>query len=140
LDFSKLILMSNIAGDAKPREVAEVGLSLRQPDVRSDTPSLEIMGEKHFGTHAQAFEAASVKRLPHCDDQRDHATGDEVIAAIRHRDQNGESLYHPDLERKGGQRTLLKWSARYFGSFTEALAAAGVSHPGVKPADRPSGQ
>jgi hypothetical protein len=131
-----LIYDSKQACIAALQERAEMGLSLRQADVRSDNPSLEIMGEKHFGSHAQALKAASVRRLPHGYDQRDYATGDEVIEAIRRRHQNGESLYDSDLERKNGQRTLLKWSARFFGSFTGALAAAGVPHPGVKPADR----
>jgi len=131
-----LIYDSKQACIAALQERAEVGLSLRQADVRSDNPSLEIMGEKHFGNHAQALKAANVQRLPHSYDQREYATGDEVIEAIRRRHQNGESLYYSDLERKNGQRTLLKWSARFFGSFTGALAAAGVPHPGVKPADR----
>lgn len=91
---------------------------------------------RHFGSHAQALKAASVQRLPHSYDQRDYATGDEVIETIRRRHRNGESLYYSDLERRNGQRTLLKWSARFFGSFAGALAAAGVPHPGVKPADR----
>jgi hypothetical protein len=118
------------------QERARVGLSLRQWDVRSDNPSLEIMGGKHFGSHSQALKAANVQRRPHSYDQRVYADGDEVVAEIRRRYQNGDSLYYCDLQRKGGDRSLLKWGARFFGKFAEAIAAAGVPHPGVKPADR----
>lgn len=118
------------------RERAEVGLSLRQGDVRTDNPSLEIMGEKHFGSHSRALKAANVMRLPHSYDQRSYAEGDQVVAEIRRRHQNGESLYYSDLQKKDGDRSLLKWSARFFGSFPEAIAAAGVPHPGSKSAKR----
>lgn len=118
------------------RERAEVGLSLRQGDVRTDNPSLEIMGEKHFGNHPRALKAANVLRLPHSYDQRTYADGDQVVAEIRRRYQNAESLYYSDLQRKDGDRTLLKWSARFFGSFPEAIAAAGVPHSGSKSAKR----
>ncbi len=131
-----LLYDSKDACIAALRERAEVGLSLRQGDVRTDNPSLEIMGEKHFGSHAQALEAASVLRLPHSYDQRTYANGDEVVAAIRRRYQEGQSLHHSDLQQKDGDRCLLKWGARFFGSFPKALAAAGVPHPGNKKAKR----
>lgn len=131
-----LIYDSKEACIAALQERAKVGLSLRQSDVRSDNPSLEIMGEKHFGSHSQALKEANVQRLPHSYDQRDYMNGDEVTAEIRRRYQNGESLYYNDLVHKDGDRSLMKWGMRYFGSFSEALAAAGVPHPGSKPANR----
>lgn len=115
------------------QERAKVGLSLRQEDVRTDNPSLEIMGEKHFENYSKALEAANVQRLPPSYDLRTYANGDEVIAAIRRRHQNGGSLYYSDLHPKSGDRGLLKWGSHYFGSFSKALAAAGVPHPGIKP-------
>lgn len=116
------------------QERAKLGLSLRQHEVRTDNPSLEIMEEKHFGSHAEALKAARLERLPRNFDQRVYANGNEVIAAIRSRHGNGESLYHSDLEKEA--RSLLKWSIRYFGSLPKALTAAGLPHPGIKPANR----
>ena len=131
-----LIYDSRAACIAALQERARVGLSLRQNEVRVDNPSLEIMGEKHFGKHSLALKAADVQRLPHSFDQRDYANGDEVVAEIRRRYKKGESLYQTDLDRKDGERTLLKWSTRYFGNYSNALEAAGVPHPGLKPSTR----
>ena len=128
-----LIYDSKAACIAGLQERARVGLSLRQNEVRIDNPSLEIMGEKHFGTHLQALMAAQVERLPHSYDQREYKNGDEVVAEIRRRYEKGETLYRADLDTKEGERTLLKWVGRYFGSYSDALVAAGVPHPGPKP-------
>jgi len=126
-----LVYDSKEACIAALRERAKLGLSLRQRDVRTDNPSLEIMEEKHFKNHAEALKAAGVERLPRNFDQRVYANGDEVIAALRRRHENGESLRYSGLEKEA--RSLLKWSIRYFGSFSKALTAAGVPHPGTKP-------
>ena len=117
------------------QERAKVGLSLRQADVRVDNPSLEIMGQKHFGNHAHALKEAAVQRLPRSIAMRDYASGDELLAEIRRRYQKGETLYQTDLDRNGSARTLIRWSSRYFGSYSNALVAAGVPHPGSKPSN-----
>ena len=131
-----LIYDSKAACIAALQERFRVGLGLRQHEVRVDNPSLEIMGEKHFGTHSEALVAAQVERPPPNFDQRYYANGDELISEIKRRYQQGETLYQTDLDRNGGVRTLLKWSVRYFGSYAKALAAAGVPHPGPKPSIR----
>lgn len=115
------------------KERAKLELSVRQEDVRTDNPSLGIMAEKHFGKYAKALQAADVQRLPHSYDQRTYANGDEVIAAIKLRIKKGQGLFYSILERPDGDRQLLKWSKRFFGSYAKALVAAGVTDLGVKP-------
>ncbi len=106
------------------------GLSLRQEELRVDNPSLEIMSTKHFGTYASALKAAKLTRKARFYDKRFYPEKKDVMAEIKRRCAAGESLLKADLDRLGGKgndRNLLRWSARHFGTYREALRAVGMS-------------
>lgn len=78
-----------------------------------------------FGSWRKALIAAGIDPAPHrnhSNKQWDHA---RVIAAIRQRQQERKSLKHADVRREFG--ALANAGQRYFGSWCEAVRAAGLN-------------
>jgi hypothetical protein len=106
--------------------------------IKVECPSLleGLFDAKNFKSWREWIELAGVdigairiERLRRSLDRKYYQKCDEVVAELKRRYQKGGSFDWIDLER-----SLLKWCNRYFGSYANALAAAGVSHPGLKPA------
>lgn len=116
------------------QERDRVGLSLRSSDLALENRTLLTAATKHCGTYPAALENAGLKAPEHSYRIRKYKEPEDVIKQLRRRKRQSLSLYHIDVVED--DRMLIKWAIRFFGSYREALTAANIPWPGIKPHEK----
>ncbi|MCC5840106.1 MAG: hypothetical protein JJT96_08280 [Opitutales bacterium] len=126
-----------IAAKYPPEKVIEIMREMikgdripRKRDVKERNPDLLIAITKHFGKMGNLFKAMGLKAERARGIKRRYQDKESIIEEIRRRDEeglpvNGRALLDGPDRDSGLQTSAL----RYFGSWKEALEAAGVAMP-----------
>jgi hypothetical protein len=100
---------------------------MRQAEVRIDNSPLVYQASKLFGSWSQAVKAAGTELPPRMLKLRHH-TPESLLEHLRKAAASGTIMWTTSFMNKQGG-TILKWVARYFGSWENALASAGIEKP-----------
>lgn len=115
------------------------GRAVNAQVVQRDDSRLFSAGRRHFGSWNNALRAAGIEvpsrqekqRLP-----RGHWTRTRVVAGIKQRHQAGDALYAHALHQQHNQ--LIAAATYHFGSWAEALRAAGLDPEAIRVTKRRS--
>jgi hypothetical protein len=112
------------------RAIAErkkLGMPMRQAEVRIDNSPLLNQAVKLFGTWPDALKAAGTELPPRMLKLR-HYTPESLLEHLRNAAAAGTVMWSTSfMNKKNG--IVLKWVARYFGTWENALAQAGIERP-----------
>ena len=92
-------------------------------------PPLLLGGYRHFGTWPRTLRAAGLDPdalRRRTGPPRKYPDPPAVLREIRRRRKTGRTLKSSVLRQPGGDKTLVTWGVRHFGSWKQAVRAAGL--------------